>query len=189
MKEELSNYEKKIFGRLKREEQPPADLEKRIVEQLKSDHLITSNTYKMNPIIKWVAASAAAVLLFFTGNYMGKQTIEKQGIDPNRGYMLILHEDDQFKPGDPQEMYQEYGAWMQDTMSKGIAMTGHELKNEADIVDARQHVEHLDENSARKTTGYFILEAESLEVALQVARSNPHIKYGGTIEVKQYMVR
>lgn len=189
MKEELSNYEKKIFGRLKREERLPAGLEKRIIEQLKSNHLIESKTYEMNPTLKWVAAAAAAVLLFFIGNYTGQQSGVAQAIDPSMGYMLILHEDDQFKPGEPQEMYQEYAGWMQNTMAKGIEMTGHELKNEAAIVDQRQNVKNLDENSAKKTTGYFILEAESLEEALEVAKSNPHIKYGGTIEVKQYMVR
>lgn len=191
MKEELSNYEKKLFSRLKREEQPPAALERRIIDELKSNHLITSKTktYKMNTTLKWAASIAATVLLFFIGNYVGKQSTAVQAIEPSRGYMLILHEDDLFKPGEPYEMYQEYAGWMENTMAKGIVMTGQELKNEAVIIDNQQNVKHLDETSARKTTGYFILEAESLEIALEVAKSNPHIKYGGTIEVKQYMVR
>ncbi|MGI9546547.1 MAG: hypothetical protein ACR2MM_04890 [Flavobacteriaceae bacterium] len=189
MKEELSNYEKKIFGRLRREERPPAALEKRIIEQLKTNHLIESKTYKMNLTLKWIATAAAAVIVFFIGNYVGEQSGVDHAIDPTMGYMLILHEDDQFKPEEPYAMYQEYASWMENTMAKGIAMTGQELKNEATIVDQLHNVEHQDENSAKKTTGYFILEAESLEAVLEVAKSNPHIKYGGTIEVKQYLVR
>jgi len=190
MKEELSTYEKKMFARLNREEQPPVVLEKKIIDKLKSHHLIASKTktHKMNTALK-LAFAAVAILLFFIGNYVGKQSMKVKAIEPSMGYMLILHEDDQFRPGEPYEMYQEYAGWMENTTAKGIAMIGQELKNEAVIVDHRQNVEHLDKNSAKKTTGYFILEAESLEIALEVAKSNPHIKYGGTIEVKQYMVR
>ncbi len=189
MKEELSNYEKKIFEQLKREGRPPSVLEKRIIKQLKSNDLIESNIYKMNTYLKLAVSVAAAVILFFIGNYMGKKSMDTQAIDSSMGYMLILHEDDQFKPGEPYEMYQEYASWMENTIKKGITLKGQELKNEAVMVDNQQSLEYLDEDTSGKTTGYFILEAKSLEVALEVARSNPHIKYGGTIEIKQFMVR
>lgn len=86
-------------------------------------------------------------------------------------------------------MFQEYAAWMESTFQRGVNITGQELKNEAVIVDANQKLEYLDEGSQEKVTGYFILEAPSLELALEVAKDNPHLKYGGIIEVKEYMVR
>ncbi|MEX0288904.1 MAG: YciI family protein [Flavobacteriaceae bacterium] len=189
MNEELSTYEKQLFRRLERDESPPALMEARIIEKLKSHNLITTKkANKMNTAFKWIAAAAAAVTLFFFGNYTGKQASAVPEIDPTKAYMLILHEDERFTPGDPQEMYQEYARWMENTMSKGIAMTGNELSNTTSIVDQQQKVTTPDPNSAI-TTGYFLMEVNSLEAALEVAKGNPHIKYGGTIEVKQIIVR
>ena len=33
--------------------------------------------------------------------------------------------------------------------------------------------------------GYFLIQAESYEEAVRVARQSPHIAYGGTIEVRE----
>ena len=187
MKEELSAYEKKIFSQLKKEEMPSPELEKRLIRQLKSENLI-KNTLTMNTYLKWAASIAAAVLIFFVGNMVGKRS-SVISIDPNLGYMLILHEDEKFQPGEPYEMFREYAQWMNNTFEKGISITGQELKNEATWIDAEKNVEHLTASATNKVTGYFVLEARSLEEALEVAKNNPHIKYGGSIEVKQYMVR
>jgi len=189
MKQELTPYEKKIFAQMKRKEQPSNSLEKNIINKLKSENLINQNTFKMNTTIKKAVMIAAAVILFFAGNYFGKRSIDQTVIDPSMGYMLILHEDNQFKPGNPNEMFQEYAAWMQNTFKKGVNITGHELKNETIFINSKKEEKHEDESLQNKTTGYFVLEAKSLETVLEIAKSNPHIKYGGSIEIKKYMVR
>ena len=187
MKEELSEHEKKIFAQLKRDEMPSPELEKRLIRQLKSENLI-KNTLTMNTYLKWAASLAAAVVVFFAGNLVGKRS-SAIAIDPSLGYMLILHEDAKFQPGEPYEMFQEYAQWMNNTFEKGITITGQELKNEAAWVDSEKNVERLTASAASTVPGYFVLEATSLEEAIEVAKDNPHIKYGGSIEVKQYMVR
>ena len=189
MKEELSDYEKKVFGELNREKLPSPSLEKQIIKELKTQNLIKTKTYKMNTYLKWVASVAAAVLLFYVGHFVGQRSIDNVTIDPNKGYILILHEDSHFSPGDPNEMFREYSSWMQNTFAKGVNITGQELKNEAVMVDRQKNLEYLDESASDKVTGYFILEAESMELALEIAKDNPHVKYGGSIEVKEYMVR
>ena len=107
-------------------------------------------------------------------------------IEPTKGYMLLLHEDKDFAPGDQMEMFEEYKAWMENTFAKGIKITGQELKDEATLVKGE---ELKTINSDVRTTGYFLVEANSLDDAIKVAQENPHIKYGGSIEVKPYMVR
>jgi hypothetical protein len=47
----------------------------------------------------------------------------------------------------------------------------------------------LSGDEEKRTTGYFLVEANSFEDAIAVAAANPHIKYGGSIEVKPFMVR
>ncbi len=183
----LSEKEQKLFDQLERVKEPPTDLEAKIIKQLKSEGQII-NTKPMNTTVKWISGIAASVLLFLGGMYFGQSGQEQLAIEPTKGYMLILHEEEDFSPGDPMEMFEEYGAWMQRTFERGVKITGQELKNEASVVKGNQ-VSFMNEDVSRKTTGYFILEASSIEEAIEVAKENPHVKYGGIVEVKSFMVR
>lgn len=188
MKEDqLTEVEKKLFAELSKESTPPGSLEDSIVRQLTLEGLITKKK-TMNVYVKWAASIAASLLLFFGGMWVGRTTSSQIAIEPTNGYMLLLHEGPGFTSGDPMEMFAEYRAWMINTYNKGLKITGQELRNEATLV-AKSGVLQVGEEVEERTTGYFLLEAESMEEALEVARANPHIKYGGTIEVKPYMVR
>jgi len=186
MKEDqLSENEKQRFEELTKEKMPPRQLLDKIIQQLKSENLIKIKSYTMKKYMKWAASVAAVVLIF----YLGRISAEGISIDPNKGYMLILHEDEQFKPGDPNDMFKEYAQWMLSTIAKGVIITGQEFKEVATLVDNQKNIEYRDSKAADRVTGYFIVEAESLEEAIQIAKDNPHIKYGGSIEIKEYMVR
>jgi len=189
MKEELSENEKKLFGRLNSEKTPPAVLEERLIQQLISEKLIKKPFTTMTTYKKWAAYAAIALLTFLLGNYFGSERSGNDTINPLNGYMLLLHEDENFKEGDPNKMFSEYGQWMKDTFEKGVTITGQELANDAVNVDNHSEAKQLGENTFPRTTGYFILEARSMQEALEVARNNPHIKYGGSIEIKKFMVR
>ncbi|MEQ9402411.1 MAG: hypothetical protein RIM99_02395 [Cyclobacteriaceae bacterium] len=193
MKEDqLSDTEKNLFERLDREASPPKALEEQLVAALKNEGLLTKSI-TMNTYLKWAASLAAAVLIFLSGIFyqQSQQTVsavsENIIIEPTRGYALLLHEDENFTPGDPMEMFNEYSMWMENTFARGVKITGQELKNEATIVLTDQI--SLADNQNRRTTGYFLLEADSMEEAIEVAKENPHVKYGGIVEVKAYMVR
>jgi hypothetical protein len=183
--DQLSEKEKQLFEQLNTALSPPDHLLRNTVKRLKEENLIKTKPYTMKTYVKWAASVAAAIVIFYIGRFSAQGVV----IDPNKGYMLILHEDEQFKPGDPNEMFKEYGSWMINTFAEGVAITGQELANEAAIVDSEKNVEFLDAQAIGKVTGYFILEANSLEEALEIAKDNPHIKYRGSIEVKKYMVR
>ncbi len=188
MREEyLNENDQKLFEQLEKEMQPPAHLEEQLVNQLKFEGHIKEK--KMNNIGKIVIGIAASVLLFMGGAWYGKSTSQHVTITPEMGYMLLLHEDDRFTPGEPMEMFEEYGAWMQNTFARGVKITGQELVNEAVLVRKGTQNINRGEETTTRTTGYFILEASSLEEAIAVAEENPHVKYGGTVEVKAYMVR
>lgn len=183
--DQLSENEKQIFDQLNRKVNPPEELLNQTIQQLKSEKLITSKSITMKTYLKWAASVVAIVLTF----YIGRFTAGGVNIDPNQGYMLILHEDEQFQPGDPNQMFKEYGAWMMNTFAKGVMIDGQELSNETTFIDRNKEVVYRDGKSEPKVTGYFILEASSMEEAIAIAKENPHIKYGGSIELKKYMVR
>lgn len=185
--EYLNENDQRLFDQLEKELQPPAHIEEQLVNQLKfAGHIVKEN--KMN-IGRIVIGIAAGILLFLGGTWYGKSTSGHISITPEMGYMLLLHEDEQFTPGDPMEMFEEYAAWMENTFARGVKITGQELVNEAVLVRKGVPNETQGEEAEIRTTGYFILEANSLEEALAVAQENPHVKYGGTVEVKAYMVR
>lgn len=186
-REELTPEEQAAFEAIASVQQLPSYLEDKVVDALKSEGLI-KKTNTMNVYIRYAAGIAASVIIFFIGNIVGKQAGQTAAIDPTNGYIMLLKEDTGFQPGDPMEMFEEYAKWMNDLAAKGVKITGQELKNEALEVTAAGTAS-LDGNTGRKTTGYFVIETASKEEALAVVKDNPHLKYGGIIELKAFMNR
>ena len=187
--DKLSEAERRLFNSLEKELQPPGSLEAKIVSQLYGEGLIKNNKPKKR-YMRIVMAVAAAILIFIGGIYADRESsISPVSINPERGYMLILYEDQNFRAGDPETMAKEYGQWMQNTLERGVKITGQELDQRATVVGNEGQVTRVEPCNEGKITGYFILEANSLRDALVVARDNPHTKYGGTIAVKSFMVR
>lgn len=184
--EELSSEEKALFNKLKRETTPPQTLEKAVIQALKAEGLIKEKVFK--PTLPMYAASVLLIAVGFgLGIFYQKITMDTNvEINPMHGYVFLLHEDDRFAPGEPMAMFREYSQWMENTKASGVKITGQELKTDAFLVD-KQSVKEA--SSAERTTGYFIVEAPSMEAAIDIAKANPHVKYGGTIEVKGFMNR
>lgn len=181
---------KQDFSDIQMKEMTPPDyLEKRVVEQLVKEGLIKKSG-TVNYYIKVVGSIAAAILIFICGMYLERIiTSPPVEIDPSLGYLLILHEDNSFQPQDEQAMFQEYSTWMHQVSDAGVKITGQELKYESSVVSGPAKVKQFDGSENGKTTGYFIVEAKSMDEAIQIAKTSPHIKYGGSIEVKSFLVR
>lgn len=184
--DDLTPEEKAAFEALSSHSTPPPQLEDKVVNALKTEGLIKQNT--MNIYLKYAAGIAASIIIFFAGNLVGKQAGDVVEIDPLQGYMMILKEDVNFTPGDPMEMFNEYAGWMNGLYEKGIKITGQELKNEAWAV-TNSGTTSLDGAVDTRITGYFLIQAKTEEEALAVVRDNPHLKYGGSIELKAFMNR
>ena len=181
MKEEESNMDQNLAGKLPREKDPPRQLEQAIVDRLENEGLIKKDK-TMNTILKWAAIIAAVVGAYFLGNYSPET-------QPKLSYMLILMEDDNFKPGDPMVMFGEYRDWMIALDEQGVEITGQELKDEAILIEEGKEDMKLGGSDHVSVTGYFLFGADSKEQALKIAHDNPHIRYGGKIQLKEFMIR
>ena len=186
----LSDNEEKLFKSLEHTMTPPPHLEQRIIGQLKAEGHIKKKKWSRRLMYEIAASFAAAILLFY-GGVLFEQSRSDAGfeIDPNAGYMLILHEDQSFRPVDEMEMFVEYSNWMRNTINRGVKISGQELKQEAALVQSDKQVVMLQGDEGERTTGYFVIEAASMQEAIDVALANPHISYGGIIEVKPFIVR
>ena len=153
--EGLTSEEKAALEGLSSKITPPAHLEKSVISALKEEGLIKTKVISMNPKLKWLSSVAATVLIFLAGSYWERKSSSIVEIDPTLGYMLILREDENFKPAEPMAMFKEYSAWLQTTSEQGITITGQELREDAVLINTEEE-RSLDAQASQRITGYFI---------------------------------
>jgi len=158
------------------------------------------------------AVAAAAVLMFVVGfglgsrrpaategeNMTGSQTTSAPAgaaaVDTYKGpkFALFLFEDSKYQNAPEGEMMsrvREYGGWARGLAEAGRFVDGEKLADDGrfcriengELSAAGPH------SDARRggLTGYFVIGAASLDEAMEVAKSCPHLKYGGTLEIRQ----
>lgn len=187
--EKLNEKEQQIFNQLERTTTPPERLKEDVIHKLKQEKLIRDQRTKTRNVVLWLSR-AAAVIIFFIGGMAFQQRIsEKSLIDPGKGYVLLLHEDENFRPGELSEMVEEYSGWIPNLNAQGIKAQGQELQYSEVFLENANKISHAESIEGEMISGYFIIEANSLEEATQIASTNPHLKYGGKIELRPFMVR
>lgn len=189
IEDRLTDKELELFKNLNREIEPSKSLEGKVISELEHHGLLQSGKY-IPFYVKAIVGIAASMVFFIAGLQYGR-TLDAGGvnINPENGYILLINEDTNFQPGDPLEMFNEYSIWMENIAKKGIKIKGQELKGEVATVRAEGNTVGYQDVSSKRTTGYFLVEARSPEEALSIAQANPHLKYGGTIDVKPFIVR
>jgi hypothetical protein len=109
-------------------------------------------------------------------------------------YMLLLHDNTaafaNISPEQMQKVLEKYVAWGQRLREKGVMRGGEKLTDEPGRVmrGANGQVRVTDgpySESKEVLGGYYLLEADNYEQAIEYARDCPHFEYGGTIEVRQ----
>ncbi len=185
MNEDLTDYEKKVFDNLPKKADLNPALREKTVQKLKSDGMIRAVPVKRNGL-RWAASVAASILLFISGLKIGQWSVIIEPVDdeinPALGYAILLYEDEQFIQGEPLARAEEYGDWMRSVSGQGYYIRGQELSDESSAINLPTTTEHV-------LRGYFLLEAHSLEEAIGLVETIPHVKYGGGVEVKKFVNR
>ena len=188
--DELSAGEKAQFASLPRERSPEASLEEKIVHALKARGLIAmTETTHVRPFYKIAGALAAAVMLVALGFGWGKRQNTSAPHQPAKpAFVLFLYDS-----GEPHEdeasLIAEYGGWARGLREAKHRISGEKLKEGGRILsNTRGQLEiHEISGAAEKQMlgGYFLIEAENYDEAVQIAAGCPHLKYGGVIELRQ----
>ncbi len=109
-------------------------------------------------------------------------------------FMLLLHENPNEFEGLSQKELQgvisEYQAWGQRMASQGKLVSGHKLKDEGGRRLAARGSEILVTDGpfaeAKEVLGgYYIVNASSYDEAVELAKTGPHLRYNGRIEIRQ----
>ena len=187
-----------LQDRLRRIE-PPADLAPRVQATLESRGLVkapnaggvgTADLAGARPRqadgtrAAW-AFRAGLLAAGFLFGLLARTALSNSGGRPSEAsvagqYVLLLYGD---TPGDTGVVHvareQEYGRWAS-SLKDARWVGGHEL---ADVVERLGPAGAPTVPPSDRLAGYFVIEAPSRERAAEVARSCPHLKYGGRVVV------
>ena len=88
-------------------------------------------------------------------------------------------------PGEIQKNLDRFTAWFEQLNDEGKFKGGHPLSNEGKIVAGRNPVtDGPFAESKEAIAGFFIIQANNLEEAVEIAKGCPGLDYGQTVEVR-----
>jgi hypothetical protein len=105
----------------------------------------------------WLAYAAAAVALFFAGYAVHAL----QAKPPEFTHVLLL------EGGDGVDRVDEYRQWARDLRAQGVHIDGTKLKEGGTV------------------RGFFTIAAANRAEAERIAKTCPHARYGGRIEIRE----
>ncbi len=185
--EDLTPAERDALGRLPREAVPPRRLEDTTVAALTTRGLLRPGRRAIHPAL----ALAASLLIFAGGLVLGRLSGAPDApADARPRFALFLYEGpgyDQPAPGALEQRVQEYVAWASAEREDGEIEGGEKLREDADVA--------IEPGGAASTiplrpgeprlAGYFLVRAADRHAAVEIARSCPHVRYGGRIVVRE----
>ena len=106
------------------------------------------------------------------------------------GHIIFFRGNDWDRNLSPEELQRVTGqfmAWFERLSREGKAIGGAPLENEGRIVSGSRGRSVSDgpfAESKEAIGGYFMLDVESLDEAVEIARQCPTLEYGATVEVR-----
>lgn len=167
------NSERLSFDELNKTLLPPNNLEHSIIEKLKTENLIHE---KMSTTkIYWMAAAIVIIVLSF---FAGRMTTTMDRFDPpKQSFLLLLREDSTFSGTDINAIISEYSAWARNLREKGELSSAEKLTKDSYSFGTLPPIH------GPGITGFFIIHAVDLKAAEKIAKSHPHLKYHGGVEL------
>lgn len=164
-------------------------LEERVVGALRRGGLLAAPTPRWRGGLVWAGAAAAAVAIFFAGVLTG--AARRPAVPPEfqPTYALLLRTGPDYQEtatGEHErQRVQEYGAWARSVYQSGVEIRGEKLNDDSRLLnEATEQVPAAGAQESARLSGFFLINAPNLEEALRIARGCPHLRYGGTIEVR-----
>jgi hypothetical protein len=105
-------------------------------------------------------------------------------------YLLLFrgaHWDKGLSPEELQKITGQFMAWFERLKAQGTAKAGQPLEREGKIVSGAKGRTVSDgpfAESKEAIGGYFLLQVEGIDEAVEIARQCPILEYGATVEVR-----
>ena len=178
---------------LARDRRPPRDLEEAVVAGLRREGLLGSRRLASRPWMRAAASVAFLAIGFAAGAWWMRSPALRpeapQEAHQERRFLLLLHESALSQARAPERqaaLIEEYRAWAARGVKSGFLVEGEKLK-EARVVlaDPDSPGEAWAAGGGSTIGGYFVIRAADRQEALRLARTCPHLRHGGQIEVRE----
>jgi hypothetical protein len=159
-------------------------LEARVLTSLRAEGLVRTSRWRRH-----LAHLAAAVAIFVAGAAAGQLAgVRSAPAPPDTAatprYLLLLA-GDVTPAADGSSRADEYGAWARSLAARRIPVRGDELSDRAITVSTRPAAAFPELSSVG---GYFLIQAADDAEAEALARTSPHVKYGGSVVIRRVVV-
>ena len=188
--ESLTPEEEAAMAALSRGQHPDPRLEDRVVEALRARGTIRPGSGRL--AFRSVLAAAAAIGIFLFGLTLGRSSARpapEPATQSGRQWLLLLYSDGAFEePGEEAARRADVASWPRELAARGALVDGRELVDETLLLGGCGDV-LVTSASARAgqriLRGYYILRAPTLEKAIEMAKTSPHLSYGGIITLSE----
>ena len=178
---------------LPRERRPPQDLETEVTAGLRREGLLGSRRLASMPWMRAAAAAAFLAIGFASGAWWMRPPIPRpeapQEAGHERRFLLLLHESTLTEARAPERqaaLIQEYKAWAAHGVKSGFLLEGEKLREERVVLaEPDSPGEAWAAGGESIIGGYFVIRAADPQEALRLARTCPHLRHGGQIEVRE----
>jgi hypothetical protein len=131
------------------------------------------------------------LLLFAGGLAIGRLGGPPRSAEDGRPrFALFLYEGPEYDQPPPDGMVQrvqEYVAWATEQRANGAVVDGEKLREDADLAIEPDGStgEVAAVPGASRLAGYFVVRADDRRAAAEIARTCPHVRYGGRIVIRE----
>lgn len=179
--DELSESEKKAFASLPRAREPLAEIEERTVAELKR----RGDLRRWQRRTVWVALACCLASVAMVATIVHQVRARPPApASPQPRWVLLLregHEDRSVSAEESRRRVGEYASWARANKAKGL-IDGEKLSDEGVLFSGGSG--HPSVRTPESIAGYFLLGEVDVGKAREIARSCPHLAYGGDIELR-----
>ena len=186
---DLTSREREALQRLPREAAPPPELEELTVSALVARGSLRRRASRRLRLREALTAAAAGLLLIVTGWVVGARR-DVAPSDPRPLFALLLYEGPEYRhaPGEGEsDRVREYSEWAGERAARGELVAGEKLSEDPDLVVRADGVVDtlVPSPTAPRLAGFFVIRASGRPEALALARSCPHVRYGGSVVIRR----
>ena len=163
---------------------PPGGLEDRVASRVMAQ-LSASSRWRV--ILRAAMIAGLSLILFGGGLFLGlSQNKKTSGVSMSQStYVLFLLEGSQYDQpsgtAELQERVNEYRNWVTRVRKETTPISGIKLQDRSLLLPSGTS----GDAPPSEIGGYFLIEAGSLQSAIRIAETCPHLRHGGRIEVRQ----
>ena len=166
---------------LRRLDSPPASVEEATVARLRGLGVIRAR--RSGLVVRPLPGLLALLGSLLIGFLARPLLPAARPADSRHEFLLLLYGDPRVRTG--AEHRDEYVAWGRRLASRGELATQGELSGDVETLKG----EPREGASGEEPLGFFVLRARDLTEALQLSQGCPHLRYGGRVELRPFLVR